>query len=110
MRFCLESDDSDESCVWSRDFFAPRIRNCDFDVVHRRWQCIDTHNKKSAEDLVFPHGTPIDTDSRELLLRAIWRAQIRVATMAMLFVLGMGWIDKRDVPLWPLSLLWHSTF
>jgi hypothetical protein len=43
---------------------------------------------KSAKDLVLPHGTPIDTDNRKLRLRVIWRAEIGVATMAVLFVLG----------------------
>jgi hypothetical protein len=61
--------------------------------------------KKSAKELPIllgPHGTPIDPGTRKLLLRVIRRAKIRIATMGVLLVLGVGLPEIRDVPVWAL--------
>ena len=62
--------------------------------------------KKSAREFAIPPvppRTPIDAFDRKLLLRVVRKAKIRIATMAVLLVLGMGLPEIRNVPVWAAS-------
>ena len=50
-----------------------------------------------------PPRTPIDACDRKLLLRVVRKAKIRIATKAVLLVLGMGLPEIRNVPVWAAS-------
>ena len=62
--------------------------------------------KKSAKEFAIPPlppRTPIDAFDRKLLLRVVRKAKIRIATKAVLLVLGMGLPEIRNVPVWAAS-------
>jgi len=62
--------------------------------------------KKSAKEFAIPPlppRTPIDAFDRKLLLRVVRKAKIRIATMAVHLVLGMGLPEIRNVPVWAAS-------